>query len=167
MINAKDTFYLMLRDRLSALNPTRTTSLRGIVRPGILVEENELATDAIVPDIFRLRWTALSMGALGPLPLATMACEIRYSTAGSASNGGMDRGRMLTAMDSELTAALQQVPHQVQKRSYAASSIGTAPITMLTNVFWSDAGFSETVATSERLERTATVEVFCYQEPGE
>ncbi|WP_263382777.1 hypothetical protein [Granulicella arctica] len=167
MINAKDTFYLMLRDRLAALNPTRTMGLRGIIRPGILVEENELATDAIVPDIFRLHWTTLSMGVLGPLPLATMTCEIRYATTGTASNGGMDRGRLLTVMDSELTAALQIVPHQIQKRNYAASSVGVAPVAMLTNVFWSDASFSETVATAERLERTATVEVFCYQEPGE
>ena len=93
MINAKDTFYLMLRDRLAALNPARTMGLRGVIRPGILVTENELATDAITPDIFRLHWTTLHVEALRPLPLATMTCEIRYATAGSAGNGGMDRGK--------------------------------------------------------------------------
>ena len=43
MQSAKDTFYVTLRDRLAALNPARTVVVRGMVRPGVLVEENELA----------------------------------------------------------------------------------------------------------------------------
>ena len=43
MQNAKDTFYEVLRSRLVALNPERTIVLRGVMRPGVLVEENELA----------------------------------------------------------------------------------------------------------------------------
>jgi hypothetical protein len=38
---------------------------------------------------------------------------------------------------------------------------------MATNVFWSDAVFGAVVVNDERLERVATVEVFCYQEAGE
>ncbi len=167
MINAKDTFYIMLRNRLAALNPTRTMGLRGVTRPGVLVEENELTTDSAVLDIFRLRWTALSMAAGSALPLATMTCEIRYATAGTAGNAGMDRGRLLARMDSELTAAIQTVPHNILKQNFASSSVGVAPVAMLTNVFWSDASFGPTVVAAERLERLATVEVFCYQEAGE
>ena len=163
MINAKDTFYLMLRDRLAALNPARTIGLRGVIRPGILVAEHELATDAVTSDIFRLHWTTLHVDALRPLPLATMTCEIRYATAGTAGNGGMDRGRLLEQMDRELAAALQATPHNIRKQSYT----GAAPITLLTNVFWSDATFIPVTTQSERLERVATVEVFCYQEVGE
>ena len=44
MQNAKDTFYVTLRDRLAAVNPARTMLVRGVIRPGLLVEENELAS---------------------------------------------------------------------------------------------------------------------------
>jgi len=47
MQNAKDTFYVMLQSRLAALNPARTIVVRSQVRPGILVDENELPTAAI------------------------------------------------------------------------------------------------------------------------
>jgi hypothetical protein len=166
MIAAKDTFYLMLRDRIAALNPARTMGLRGVTRPGVLVEENELATDDVVPNVFRLRWTALQINAQGPLPLATMTCEIRYTTDGNAGNGGMDRGRLLAQMDAELSSALRATPHHIVKTNYA-TSFGVAPIAMATNVFWSDVIFSPTVVVAERLERVATVEVFCYEEAGE
>lgn len=166
MIPAKDTFYLMLRDRIAALNPARTMSLRGVIRPRVLVEENELATTDVVPDIFRLRWTALQIDPQGPLPLATMTCEIRYTTSGDAGNGGMDRGRLLAQMDAELSSALRATPHHILKTNYA-TGFGVAPITMATHVFWSDVAFTPTVATAERLERVATIEVFCYEEAGE
>ena len=39
MQNAKDSFYMALRTRLTTINPGRTILLRGAVRPGILVEE--------------------------------------------------------------------------------------------------------------------------------
>ncbi len=167
MTNAKDTFYIMLRDRLAALNPARTMVLRGVTRPGVLVEENELATDALITDVFRMRWTALKVDVLGSLPLATMTCEIHYSTAGTPVNGGMDRGRLLSAMDAELMNALQIVPHHVTKMNYAASGAGVAPVAMATNVFWSDATFETVKQASELVERVAAVEVFCYQEVGE
>jgi hypothetical protein len=166
MINAKDTFYIMLRDRIATLNPARTMVLRGVTRPGVLVEENELATNDVVPDVFRLRWTALQIDAQGPLPLATMTCEILYATEGNSGNGGMDRGRLLAQMDEELSAALRATPHHIVKTNYA-TSFGVAPVVMATNVFWSDAVFTPTVVAAERLERVATVEVFCYQEAGE
>jgi hypothetical protein len=38
---------------------------------------------------------------------------------------------------------------------------------MATNVFWADPVFGAASATDERLERTATVQVFAYQEAGE
>jgi hypothetical protein len=169
MQNARDTFYVTLRDRLAGVNPARTMVLRGVTRPGVLVEENELASAYQPVDAFCLRWTALNVDAQGNLPLATMVCEIRYATDGDSGNGGMDRGRLLSAMDGELVAAVSAAPQNVPKMNYVAASGGSglAPVVMATNVFWGDAVFGATVVNGERLERVATVEVFSYQEAGE
>lgn len=164
MQNAKDTFYTTLQARLAALNPARTIVVRGVTRPAVLVEENELPTDAVPVDVFRLRWTGLKVETAAALPLVTMTCEIRYATDGNAGNGGMDRGRLLAAMDAELAAALAQPPHNAAKTSYSASA---APAAMLTDIFWSEVSFAAAVVTGERLERVATIEVFSYQEAGE
>ena len=167
MQNAKDTFYLKLQSRLAALNPARTIVVRGVVRPGILVDENELPTAWVALDAFRLEWTALHVDTEGPLSMVTLECSIRYATDGDSGNGGMDRGRLLAAMDAELAAALSATPHSITKKNYSAASIGVAPVAMATNVFWADPAFGAATAVGERLERTATVQVFAYQEAGE
>jgi hypothetical protein len=169
MQNARDTFYVTLRDRLAAVNPARTMVLRGVTRPGVLVEENELTSAYQPVDAFCLRWTGLSVDAKGALPLVTMVCEIRYATDGDSGNGGMDRGRLLSGMDGELVAAVSAAPQNVPKMNYvaAAGGSGLGPVAMATNVFWSDAVFGAAVVNGERLERVATVEVFSYQEAGE
>lgn len=165
MQNAKDTFYLTLRDRLAAVNPARTMALRGVTRPGSLVEENELTTAMLPANAFCLSWTGLKVGARAAMPLVQMQCEIRYCTDGNAGNGGMDRGRMLAAMDEELMTAVNSDPQHAVKNKYVAGSVsGTA---METNVFWGDVDFADLVTRNERLERVATVEVFAYQEEGE
>ncbi|HEY6413611.1 MAG TPA: hypothetical protein VIX42_07985 [Edaphobacter sp.] len=163
MQNAKDTFYVTLRDRLAAVNPARIMLVRGVSRPGLLVEENELASAMEPVDVFRLRWTGLNVDSKGALPMVTMSCEIRYATDGSAGNGGMDRGRLLSAMDSELATVVNAEPQNVGKMNYSASPA----VGMGTNMFWGDVAFSATTVNGERLERVATVEVFCYQEAGE
>ncbi len=160
MQNARDTFYVTLRDRLAALNPARTIVLRGVTRPGVLVEENELASAYQPVNAFSLRWTGLSVDAQGALPLVTMVCEIRYATDGDSGNGGMDRGRLLSAMDGELAAAVSGTPQNVRKMNYAGAAGGSG-VAMGTNVFWSDAVFGAVTVNGERLERVATVEVFC------
>ena len=169
MQNARDTFYVTLRDRLAAVNPARTMVLRGVTRPGVLVEENELASTYQPVDAFCLRWTGVRIDTQGALPLVTMLCEIRYATDGDSGNGGMDRGRLLSGMDGELVAALSVGPQNVPKVNYvaAAGGSGLAPVAMATNVFWSDAAFAAATVNGEGLERVATVEVFSYQEAGE
>jgi len=169
MQNAKDTFYIALQGRVAALNPARTIAVRGVTRPGLLVEENELASAKEQADVFRLRWTGARLDMQGTLPLAAMTCEIAYATDGNSGNGGMDRGRLLAAMDAELASAVGAAPQNAVKMNYAglAGESGAAPIAMGTNIFWSDAVFGKTVVNGERLERVATVEVFSYQEVGE
>jgi hypothetical protein len=163
MQNAKDTFYVTLRDRMAAVNPARTIVLRGVTRPGVLVEENELASAYQPVDAFCLRWTGTRVDMRGALPLVAMHCEIQYASDGNAGNGGMDRGRLLAAMDAELIAAVGAAPQNAAKMSYA----GATPVALGTRVFWGDVAFGAAMVNGERLERVATVEVFCYQEAGE
>lgn len=163
MQNAKDTFYTTLQARLAALNPERTMVVRGVTRPAVLVEENELPSDAVPVDAFRLRWTGLKADSNSALPLVTLTCEIRYATDGNTSNGGMDRGRLLAAMDAELAAAIEMAPRSAMKMNYTA----VPPVALATNVFWGDIIFAAATTIDERLERVATIEVFSYQEAGE
>ncbi len=167
MQNAKDTFYLMLQSRLAALNPARTIVVRGVVRPGILVDENELPTASIPVDAFRLGWTTLQVDSEGPLSMVTLECSIRYATDGDSGNGGMDRGRLLASMDAELAAALGATPHTTGKVNCSSASDGVAPTAMGTNVFWANPVFGAVTVVSARLERAATIQVFAYQEAGE
>jgi hypothetical protein len=167
MQNAKDTFYTTLQSRLAALNPARTIVVRGVLRPATLVEENELPSAAVPLNAFHLQWTGLQLDHEGPLPMATMECSIHYATDGSAGNGGMDRGRMLAAMDAELAAALATEPQMIAKMNYSATNAVVAATAMGTNIFWADPVFSAVTTVGERLQRTTTVQVFAYQEAGE
>jgi len=161
MQSAKDSFYVMLRDRIAGINPERTAVLRGVTRPGVLVAENELATTFFTTDAFWLRWVSLSLYA--PDELVGMSCEVSYATDGTTGNGGMDRGRLLAAMDLELATALRRVPQNVVKTTYGSSG----STRMGTNVFWGDPVFGKSTWDGEWLSRTTTVEVFCYQEAGD
>jgi hypothetical protein len=161
MQNAKDTFYITLRNRLASVNPERTMTLRGVVRPGILVEEAEAPAAQLPLDVFVLRWTKLGTDTQLPAILANMTCEIHYTTAGTQTNMGLDRGRALEEMDDELLRML--CPASTPKMSYAQSPEEQ----MGTNIFWSPAIFAAEATTRERVGRVATVEVFAFQEQGE
>jgi hypothetical protein len=161
MQNAKDTFYITLRSRLTAVNPERTITLRGIVRPGILVEEVEAPAAQLPLDAFVLRWTKLTADPQLPSILAHMTCEIHYASAGTQTNAGLDRGRALEEMDDELLRML--CPSSAAKMSYTE----TPAAQMGTNIFWSQPAFASEVTTRERVGRVATVEVFAFQEQGE
>lgn len=167
MQNAKDTFYKLLRGRLTTLNPERTVVVRGLTRPGVLVDENELAASAALPDCFHLQWTTETVEAQGAMPLAAMSCEIAYATAGTALNGGLDRGRALASMDGELLAAVRQWPPNAVKNNYLPLGSGGAALPMKTAVWWGDAVFGPVKVDRDRLTRTATVTVMSYEEAGE
>jgi hypothetical protein len=161
MQNAKDTFYIALRNRLAAANPERTMTLRGVVRPGILVEEAEAPTAQLPLDVFVLRWTKLAVDTQMASILAHMTCEIHYATAGTQTNAGLDRGRALEAMDDELLRML--CPPSTVKMNYTQ----TPAEQMNTNIFWSPVAFAAETTTRERVDRVATIEVFAFQEQGE
>lgn len=161
MKSARDTFYVTLRDRLAVVNPERTFVLRGVVRPGIMVLENEMVTAELPANVFILRWTELQVDTLQAMPVVVMRCEIQYFTDGEGDNAGMDRGRALTAMDAELLKML--TPQTAAKMNYE-----TAPASpMQSSIFWSDAIFEGVAVNAERLERLVRVDVTSYEEPGE
>ena len=160
MQGIKDTFYLMLRDRVAAGNAGRTVVVRGTVRPGVVVVENELPGAAVeglsLVNAFCLRWGAVGLDEFG---LWRLSCEIRYATDGPGDAGGMNRGRALGAMDAELAAALTAAPPSVAK-----VLVGAAPGSDGTQVFWGECEFGPAVMQAERMTRTATVEVYGYGE---
>src|SRR5579863_7954094 len=97
MQNAKDSFYMALRNRLAALNPERTILIRGAVRPGIVVEEAEAPFAQLPGDVFVVRWLGMGVDVDLATSLVAQECEILYATCGSQSFGGLDRGRALSA----------------------------------------------------------------------
>jgi hypothetical protein len=161
MQNAKDSFYMALRNRLAALNAERSIMLRGALRPGILVEDAEAPFNQLPNDVFIVRW--LGHGADIDLASTLVAeeCEIVYNTCGCQTYGGLDRGRMLSEMDGELLNILQ--PFSTPKLSYSAQP----PAALLTQVFWDEPVFSPTVTQRDRLTRSAKVMVYSYHEGGE
>jgi hypothetical protein len=161
MQNAKDTFYVTLRNRLATLNPNRTMLLRGVQRPGILVEEAEAVVSMLPPDVFVLRWTALGADVNLPLVLARLDCEIHYTTGGTQAASGLDRGRAIEEMDAEVLGLLS--PNCAPKMNYTQ----VPPASLNTPVFWTAPDFTPAVTLRDRLSRSARVTVFAYQEPGE
>ncbi len=134
MQSAKDSFYVALRDRLATLNPQRTVFLDGVTRPAVIVVENEYITAAgPLPEAFYLGWgTAQPVGPMrnGQPPLVGLECAISYWTGGSADNQGVDRGRVLAQLDSELLAICS--PSSVTQCDYTQ----TPPANLGTNVLW-------------------------------
>jgi hypothetical protein len=161
MQNAKDSFYMALRSRLAVINPHRTVLLRGSVRPGILVEDAEAPLGQLPADVFILRWLDLGADTGLDSTLVAVECEIVYQTCGSGSFGGLDRGRLMTAMDAELMSMVQ--PGCTPKLCFTA----TPPSAMLTQVFWDEPSFAPVVTQRDRLSRSAKLMVYSYQEQGE
>ncbi|AXC13583.1 hypothetical protein ACPOL_4308 [Acidisarcina polymorpha] len=161
MQNAKDTFYVALRNRLALLNPNRTMLLRGTQRPGILVEEAEAVVAMLPADVFVLRWRGLQTDIYLPLVMAQMVCEIHYTTGGTQVASGLDRGRAMEEMDAEVVSILS--PPSTPKLNYAQSPV----LQLNTPVFWTAAAFTAVIPLRDRLTRSAAVTVFAYQEPGE
>jgi hypothetical protein len=158
MQNAKDTFYVTLRDRLAKLNAARTILLRGVTRPAILVAENELSTDVPSSGVFVLWWLEPARNTKASAELDSISCEIRYT---AADDSGIHRGRVLSAMDEELLAIL--TPAWVLKRAFTMSS----DMDMRTRIFWSAPVFKVLPARDGVSERVAKVDVFTYKEAGE
>src|SRR5271156_3594835 len=105
----KDSFYMTLLERLVALNPQQTVTLNGTTRPAIIVAENELVVPIVpLPDAFYLEWGAAELvrRQTGSAALLAMECIVSYHTFGTVETG-VDRGRILAALDMELLSICQ------------------------------------------------------------
>jgi hypothetical protein len=159
--NAKDSFYVALRNRLATVDPARVMELRSVTRPSIMLEEAESPMACLPEDTFVLRWTGTDLNGLAHPPFASMVCEIFYTTGGTKAGSGLDRGRELTAMDQELLAILH--PSRTAKFNYA-----TTPATQMdTQIFWTEPTFKPLVSLREQLQRTVVVTVLSLFEQGE
>lgn len=159
--DAKDSFYLDLRSQLAALNPDRTTTVRGAVRPAVVVAENELpAGGAQRPlNTFVLHWGPVAVDLGEAMPLEHARCEIQVVTGGSPELAGMDRGRVLASMHAELDAMLAS--GSAAKASYA----GTVPVQAATPVFWNAVAAEQVKESTDTLSAVYTVDVFAWREP--
>ena len=156
MQRAKDTFYVVFRDGIAAVNAQRTVAVRGVLRPAVIVEENELQIAVPEAEVFRLRWTDVAVDRSGTVPLTKLRGEIRYETTGTAELSGMDRGRELAAMDWELRSALGGAVQSAPKMDFS----GATPVPDGTRIFWSDPEFGAATTEGDRLGRKAVVEVW-------
>ncbi len=159
---------MALRERLAALNPARTVTINGITKPAIIVAENEVVVPVEpLPDAFYIEWgpAALVEGQGGLRRLMEMDCVISHHTLGSTESG-VDRGRQLTALDTELLSICQ--PSNTAKQDFSQSP----SLDLETRIVWSGPEFGELsgVITQERstqrirLERKAKLKVFFFPE---
>jgi hypothetical protein len=168
----KDTFYITLRDRLAARNPARVITLNGVTRPAVVVAENEAVIPVKpLPDAFYLEWgAAQAVPPIGDRAIFSLECLISYHTFGTVESG-VDRGRSLGALDTELITICQ--PATTPKLDYTQ----TTPASLGTSVVWSmpqlgrvagsEAPRTEALprgTTGVRLERTASLKVFFFSE---
>ncbi len=168
MQNAKDTFYRMLQSRLAALNPARTIVLRGTVRPGVLVEENELATAALCrghvsAGLDRAAHRRRARSAAGHNAMRHPLCHRRNLR--QRRNGPRPRALRDGCRSWPPPSAPLRSPSP--KQSFVGLPAGVPPITMATNIVWADPVFGPCEIKGERLARTATVQVLAYREAGE
>jgi hypothetical protein len=154
----KDTFLKTLSNRLAVVNPARTVMIDGSARPAVLALENEtplLPTATL--DTFLLTWAGAAK-AMPEGPLMYLDCKISYGTEGSNGMLRTDRGRVLTAMDTELLQSCR--PNFAHKCDYTLT-----PQSLLgTNIFWTAPMMEAPVEVNGILQRTATIRLFFFPE---
>ncbi|HUK26435.1 MAG TPA: hypothetical protein VLV49_17785 [Terriglobales bacterium] len=170
---AKDSFYMALRERLAALNPQRTVTLNGAVRPAVIAAENEMVIPVVpLPDAFYLEWGGAQVAARqsGSRELMEMECVISYHTFGTVESG-VDRGRTLGELDTELLSICQ--PQHTAKQDFTQSPSAD----LGSNIFWAAPVMGKVTGSqgpkaeglprgneTVRLERSAMVRVFFFPE---
>jgi hypothetical protein len=162
MQSTKDSFFVALRDRLAALAPERTVFLNGVVRPAVIVAENEPVTSAApLAAAFYLEWgpPRVTEGSDNtPRPLLALDCAITYRTSGNDATGSVDRGRVLAALDQELFQIC--FPPDAPKQDHTqASAVDLGP-----RIFWTRPQLEPAEAVGSELRRTARLSVLFFPE---
>jgi hypothetical protein len=151
---AKDSFYIALRDRLAVVNPARTVAVEGVVRPAVVVAENERPLRDL-QNTFVLTWDEAAFVGNGTT-LMKMACRLEYATGGATDSG--ERGRVLGTLDGELQQCSQ--PPRVQKTDYTK----IPPQSLSTMMFWTDFEYDAPKDDAGRISRAAKTTVYFYSE---
>jgi len=126
---AKDSFYMALRERLTALNPARTMVIDGVTVPAIVVRENmEPRFGEVQPGAFYVDFGDMLI-AESTRPMLGLDCHIWYASEGSGGTG-VDRGRVLAEMDNELVRIC--APPHTQMRDYSQ----TPSADLGSGIFW-------------------------------
>lgn len=148
----KDSFYAALRERLQEVNPERTTVVDGVVRPAIVIAENEASETSLLDATFRLSWGECTTVGSGSR-MMKVSCTIDYMTAGEDGTHG-DRGRLLGTLDGELMAIAQ--PLRTPKQDLTK----IPPASLGTQIFWTELEFAQPKDEAGRLSRRATTTVY-------
>jgi len=155
----KDSFYLTMRDRLAQLDPGRTITVDGITRPAIVVVENDKpSVTARQHDAFYLEWGEARAVRPAISTLMAITCTLSYASAGTEQNGGLDRGRTLGALESDLLGMCS--PAVTRKNDYT----GVNPVDLGSNLFWSQPVFRPAKAEPGCVAREASITVYFYPE---
>lgn len=155
---AKDSFYVALRDNLAVVNPARTVTVGGVVRPAVLVAENEGSLLGL-ENVFELVWGEAQFVGNGTR-LMKMTCSMQYATSG-ATDSGSDRGRLLGTLDGELMQSA--MPPRTQKTDYTK----IPPTSMGTMLFWTEPEFMAAKDEAGKISRVATTTVYFYNEAAQ
>ena len=154
----KDTFLKTLSNRLAVVNPARTVTMDGEMRPAVLALENEIPMPAETQlETFLLNWQGAAQVNPGDT-LLCLECKLSYGSKGTDDMLRTDRGRILTAMDSELLQMCEQ--NCAAKCDYTQ----TPPAALGTNIFWDAPVLEEVKSANGVLQRTAAVTVFFFPE---
>ncbi len=155
---AKDTFLKTLAGRLATVNPARTVTMDGSMRPAVLTLENEVPMPADTElETFLLSWQGAAEVAPGQR-LMKMECMLSYGSEGTDDLLNTDRGRILTAMDSELLQICE--PKRAAKCDYTQ----TPAVALGSFIFWSAPVLEDVRHVNGVLQRTAAMTVFFFPE---
>jgi hypothetical protein len=156
---AKDSFYLTLRDRLAASYPDRTIAVGAVTRPAIVVVENDQSSvTARQHEAFYVEWGEARPVSPAISTLMAMTCTFSYASAGTEQNGGLDRGRALGGLDSELLGIWS--PTVARKSDYT----GANPVDLGSNIFWSAPVIRLQKAAPNCVAHEASLTVYFYPE---
>ena len=155
----KDSFYVELRNRLAAVDPNRTITLDGAVRPAIAVVENEPpATAPPLYDVFYLHWGSARPVQPSIGTMMALDCTISYCTVGAEQNGWLDRGRALANLDNDLLAICS--PAHTAKCDYSSG----APVSLGTTLFWTQPVLTAAKTMQSNIGREVAITLFFYPE---
>ena len=161
---AKDSFFRALQSRLAAVNPARTITIDGGVRPAILVVENEpYPPPKLFFNTFYVHWLGAPavrefVGTLAPRYALTAQLEYFVQGTASLQRHFADRGRLLAQLDSELMEIL--FPGSTVKMDHSA----VPPVALGSCLLWRWTPSLQTIADSGVLRRVTTVSVSFFME---